>query len=248
MKKIIEYTPIVKTIPELSKQDGGVYTCSVGYSPQEGFIRVYPLPLNGMKRWGIYQIEVEKNKHDSRLESWKLSTYTRKDNFLGFEKELIFKGMANKDLILRKAIALKSNSLDELNAARKSVGFIVTDKINAYWRINDRFINTAQLGLFEDVQLADFTKYMKETKEKQSRLTFADMDGKHDLMLNDWQFYEYQRKFGATPEAFRFVNGKMNVIILGNMFQYRSTWIALGCYAVDKIYNPEVMQQPKLFH
>jgi len=86
------------------------------------------------------------------------------------------------------------------------------------------------LGLFEDVEIADFAKYMKATKEKECRLCFADADGKHDLMLNDWQFYEYQRKFGATREAFRHFNNGKSLVMLGNMFQYRSTWIALGCY------------------
>lgn len=246
MKQTIDYIPIVKTIPELSKNDGGVYTCTIGYSLQLGFIRVYPMPLTGMNRWGIYTIQVEKNKRDSRIESWKLSSYTRKDNFIGFENEITFKGMANKDAIIKLAIAQSSNSIDELNKNRKSIGFVVSDKLNAYWQTNDRYINTNQLGMFEDVEIADFSKYMKETKQKESRISFMDGDGKHDLQLNDWQFYEYQRKFGAKPEAFRHVNGKTNLIIIGNMFQYRTTWLCLGAYSVEQ-YNVFAKHQMSLF-
>lgn len=231
MKRKIKYTMIVKTIPEVSKRDGGVYTCSIGYSDELGFIRVYPLPLYGMKRWGIYEIEVEKNKRDSRAESWKLSSYTRHENFLGFEKEIIYLGDANKEKIMQKMVAALSPSISRLNEQRKSVGFIESSFINAHWDVNDKFINTRQFGLFDDVEIADFCKYTKHTKEKESRIIFTDGDGEHNLQLNDWQYYEYQRKFGAKPDAFRYAHkaGK-KIILVGNMFQYRTSWIALGVF------------------
>jgi hypothetical protein len=85
------------------------------------------------------------------------------------------------------------------------------------------------------VEVADFCKYTKDTKERESRIAFVDGDGKHDLQLNDWQYYEYQRKFGAKPDAFRYVNDqKGKLILMGNMFQYRSRWIALG------VFNPDI--------
>lgn len=231
MKRRIKYTMMVKTVPELSKRDGGIYTCSLGYSDELGFIRVYPLPLNGMKRWSTYEIEVEKNKRDSRAESWKLSSYTRFENFIGFEKDIVYLGDANKDDIINKAMQCCSPSISKLNEQRKSIGFIATKSINAHWQANERFINTKQMGLFEDVEIADFTKYTKETKEKQSRIYFSDGDGSHNLQLNDWQYYEYQRKFGAKPDAFRYINNdKVKLIMIGNLYQYRSKWLALGVF------------------
>jgi hypothetical protein len=44
----IEYTLLAKSIPEFDKRDGKLYTCSLGYSPQLGLIRIYPLPVKGM--------------------------------------------------------------------------------------------------------------------------------------------------------------------------------------------------------
>ena len=241
MKRKIRYTMLVKTVPELSKRDGGIYTCSIGYSDELGFIRVYPLPLNGMKRWGTYEIEVEKNKRDSRAESWKLSSYTRHDNFIGFEKDIIYLGDANKEAILQRAMFNCAPSIEELNKQRKSVGFVIAPSINAHWKENERYINTRQIGMFEDVEIADFTKYTKETKERESRIVFRDGDGLHKLQLNDWQYYEYQRKFGAKADAFRFINTPgEKLIMLGNMFQYRSKWIALGVFSVKAKFNNAV--------
>lgn len=238
MKSKIEYIPIVKTIPEISKNDGGVYTCSIGYSPQIGFIRVYPLPLYGMKRWGIYEIEVERNKRDSRAESWKLSSYTRHENFIGFEKDAIYKGDCNKSNLLKLMQLNASPSISKLNKDRKSIGFIESSHINAYWESNNRYINSTQIGMFNDVEIADFCKYTKETRQKESRITFVDGDGKHNVQLNDWQYYEYQRKFGANVDAFRHVNtASSKIIVIGNMFQYRSVWLALGVFNAIKTPN-----------
>ena len=96
-KKIkIRYALICKTIPEHSKKDDTLYTCSIGISPELGLIRIYPLPPVGMDKWGIYELEVERNKRDSRTESWKLSSYSRKDGWTGFTKDVKKIGVFDK--------------------------------------------------------------------------------------------------------------------------------------------------------
>jgi len=237
-KRIIDYILLAKTIPEVSKRDGGVYTCSVGYSPQLGLIRLYPLPLVGMKKWHKYRVEVEKNKRDSREESWKLSSYTRFERFIGFEKDCIDLGRCKKEAVVSLLNQYLAPSISHLNKDRKSVGLIMTNYLNPYWDVNDRFINSRQIGMFEDVEIADFAKYTKHSKEKKCKLAFRDGDGLHDLQLNEWQYYEYQRKFGAKKDAFRYIEcNQPNIVLLGNMFQYRSTWIALSVFRARKNHN-----------
>lgn len=232
MKQKIEYILLAKSIPEYDKRTDGVYTCSLGYSPTLGkMIRVYPLPLVGMKKWGRYEIEVEKNKRDSRQESWKLSSYTRFEKFVGFEKDMIYKGDCNKANLLKIMYSLCSPSISDLNKNRSSIGIVSSDTVNPYWVSNNRFINTAQVGMFEDVEIADFTKYTKETKCKEARVKFKDQDGDHDLQLNEWQYYEYQRKFKADKEAFRYIaKYKRKILLLGNMLQYRNNWMVLSVF------------------
>lgn len=215
---------MVKTVPENTKD--GLYTCTVGYSPQLGFIRVYPMPLTNVKTWGRYQIEVERNKRDSRPESWKLSSNTRHEGFIGFEKDCIYLGDANKNQIMAKAML--SPSISRLNEERKSIGFIVSDAVNAKWYPSGRFVNGSQQSLFEDVELPEYASFTKEGSEYESRITFKDGDGLRNLQLNDWQYYEYRRKYGATKEAFRFVNNRGPMLLmLGNMHNHRNTWMVL---------------------
>lgn len=227
----IEYIVIAKTIPEVSKRDGREYSCTVGYSPQLGFIRVYPVPLNGFKRWHKYIIEVEKNNRDTRKESWKLSSMTRIDNFIGIEKDIILVGKVNKENIISMFHHIVSPSISRLNENRKSIGVIKTNRLKPYWDVNKNFVNTTQYNLFEDVSCIETSIFTKDQYLKESRILFNDLDGSHDLQLNDWQYYEYQRKFGAKKDAFRYINSdKENYVLIGNMYQYRNIWLGLGVY------------------
>jgi hypothetical protein len=243
----IRYCLLVKTIPEYSKRDGTLYTCSIGLSPELGLIRIYPLPPTGMKKWGIYELDVERNKRDSRKESWKLSSYSRKENWTSFTDDVMFLRMANKSKVLSYLANYISPSISELNKERKSIGLIKADHIYGYWDVNKKFVNTSQVGMFEDVELAWFASYTKTTKQKESRVKFIDADGKHDLQLNEWGLYEYQRKFGAKEDAFRFINkGNSNYLMVGNMHNYRSTWIGMTTFNLNveesSLFNPLIIK------
>lgn len=236
-----KFTMIIKTVPEISKRDGTVYTCSIGYSEDLGFIRVYPLPLTGMKRWGVYEIELERNPRDGRKESWKLSSYARFENFVGFEKDVVYLGDADKTAIIKKMQMQLSPAISVLNNQRHSIGFIQTPYVNAFWSENEKYVNTNQMDLFNTKELSEFGTYTKESKLYESRIRFADGDGGHNLQLNDWQYFEYQRKFGAKPEAFRYVNdNKSKILLIGNMHNYRSKWICLGVFTPKGVLQQNV--------
>lgn len=240
MKQRIEYIPIVRTIPENTKD--GLYTCTIGYSPQLGFIRVYPMPIQKLKIWGRYSIEVERNKRDSRKESWKLSSYSRHEGFVGFEQDCIYLGDYSRDLIINLAQSMAYPSISKLNDDRKSIGFILSDKVNARWDKNERFINTSQINLFEDVELPGFAKYTKDSRHYESRITFVDGDGTHDYQLNDWQYYEYQRKHGSGSEAFRHVNNKGTMLLfVGNLHHHRSTWMCLKAVKAKEMPSQSIL-------
>ncbi len=91
----------------------------------------------------------------------------------------------------------------------KSIGVIRTNILKPYWDVNKNFVNTTQYNLFEDVSCIETSIFTKDQYLKESRISFNDLDGSHDLQLNDWQYYEYQRKFGAKKDAFRYINNQI---------------------------------------
>lgn len=227
----IRYCLLSKSIPEYSKRDDSLYTCSIGYSNELGLIRIYPLPPTGLKKWGVYELDVEKNKRDNRIESWKITSSSRKENWKDILDDILFIGNSNIEKISSLLMRNISPSISKLNAQRKSIGLIKADMFNIKWSENERFINTNQIGLFSDVEIANFTSYTKETKQAESRIVFTDEDGVHNLQFNEWSVYEYQRKFGVNNDAFRFIRpSNESYILIGNMNIYRSSWIALGVF------------------
>lgn len=240
MKEKIQYVCLAKSIPEIDKRDDKLYTCSLGYSPQKGFIRLYPMPINGMSKWHMYEVNVERNKRDSRPASWKIATNSRYENFIGFHKDVkLIKRVSEQteNRIIRYLANHISPSISHLNKERKSIGVIRVSSLNPKWEINDRYINETQPSLFEDVDLYadDYQIYTKDTKEKVSRLVFNDADGTHDLQLNEWQYFEYARNNGYNKEAFRYINTNSdNLLLLGNMLQYQNNWMVLSVFKAPR--------------
>lgn len=230
----INYCILAKSIPEYSKRDGTIYTCSIGYSPQKGLIRIYPLPIVSMNKWEIWQVPIEKNKMDSRTESWKLASYSRKEDFIGLDKDAKVVGYDSNRNTLKYITSHVYPSISYMNEKRVSVGLIKLDEYNLYWDKNERHIDTRQIGLFEDVEIASFTTYTKETKQKKAMVKFRDADGFHNIQYNNWGVYEYQRKFKADDKAFRFLYGGDKYILLGNMNGHRNVWIGLEILELQK--------------
>jgi hypothetical protein len=231
----ITYTVIAKSIPEYSKRDGCLFTCTLGYCHEtKSIIRVYPVPIIGMKKWETYSIEIERNKRDTRKESYKLSSYAKYDNWVGLDKDVFFLGKMERERCIKNILQTNQifPSITICNESKLSIAIIPIIQYNLYWDVNNRFINQNQLGLFEDVELADFTKYTKETKEVEARISFYTNDGNHDIQFNDWGVTEWYRKFKnkyPINEAFRNLKNKQYCLI-GNMHNHRNNWIALDLY------------------
>lgn len=236
MNKIkITYTVIARSIPEYSKRDGCLYNCTLGYCHEsQSIIRVYPVPIVGMKKWRTYRIEVERNKRDTREESWKLSGNSKYENWTDFGKDVLDIGKVER----KKGIftLMKTNqilpSIQIANNQKLSIAIIPILNYTLYWETNNRFINTNQIGLFEDVQIADWASFTKDSKEREARINFYGNDGNHNLQYNDWGITEWYRLFkGQYPieQAFRNLKNKSYALI-GNMHNHRNNWIVLDLY------------------
>lgn len=238
MKKVIDYTLLIQTVPEISKRDNSVYTCTVGYSSELGFIRLYPMPFNrGLQRWNTYKVEVEKNKQDSRAESWKLSAISKEDNFTNFNSNVVqIKTLkqAEKAFIFNEMFKRKSPSLGDLNDHRRSIGFIYANKVRASWEANENYVNRNQLLLFEDVEIEMHSIFTKQENLFVSKIRFQDEDGMHYLQLNNWQYYMAQKNFRqkghSIHDAFRYVNDGSQILVVGNLFQHRNIWMVLESF------------------
>lgn len=233
--KTIDYILFARSIPEYSKRYSGLFSCSLGYSPTlKELVRVYPIPITTMRMWEMYRMEVEKNKLDSRQESFKLKSYTKYEGWYGFDKDVIYMAKYSKADVfnLLTMMNLCSSTIDELNKNKKSIGIIKIDAIKCYWDVNERYVNSNQLGLFEDVGFAEWTSYTKESKQLEARVQFISNNKTHDLQINEWGVYEFYRKFSGqynVNDAFKNWQ-KAQYLLIGNLHSHRNTWSVLNYF------------------
>ena len=233
IKRKIRFTLITKTVPEWSKRDKTLYTCSIGISPELGLIRLYPLPPTGMEKYGVYELEVQKNKRDCRSESWKITSYARHEEWTNFTDDIKYIGKSDEYNVGEYLKKYVSKSISDLNKNKKSIGVLCVDEFRADWDINNSFIDNSQIGLFadvgEDVELAWHVDYTKNSKEKDLRIVFRDEDGLHNLQYNEWHYYEGQRLYGAKQNLLDPLNNKnRKLLLIGNMLQFQNNWMGLG--------------------
>ncbi len=232
---LINYIPLAKAMPEVSKRDGKQYVCSLGYDQTLGFIRVYPTPLDGIDLWTPIQFKAERNKRDSRAASWKMPEDCRHGEW-SVNKKMVSYGQrisSSAQLTLLKKMMQKTvSSISELNEKRQSIGFLIVPNFRIVPEENPLFINTTQFGMFEDVEIADFTRFTKHSRETMFRVRFEDEDGQHNLQFNRWDIWETARKFGASKAVDLFSNPGPHLLMLGNYLQHQTSWSVLGIWSV----------------
>jgi len=237
---LINYIPLAKAMPEYSKRDGKDYVCTLGFDQKLGFIRVYPVPKKGIELWTPMRFKAEKNKRDTRAASWKMPEDCRHEEWSVNRNKVQYSKRLNESgrISLINEMRLRASSaISELNKRRESIGFLVVPSFKIYPDTNEKFINTTQIGMFEDVQLADYTKYTKHSRESIFRITFQDEDGLHNLQCNRWDVFETARKYSAAVSVTRFSKPGPHILMLGNYLQHQTSWCVLGMWPVPTQIN-----------
>jgi hypothetical protein len=232
---LLNYIPIAKAMPELNRREGKPYVCSLGYDEALGFIRVYPTPLEGLIPWMPMRFKAEKNKRDSRPVSWQMPEDCRHGEWSVKAEKITYGQPFNhsaKMTIYREMLNNTVQAISQLNQRRESIGFVLVDSYKLEGVPNDKYIDTLQIGMFDDVELAGFTKFTKDLRETQFRIRFKDGDGDHNVAFNRWDIYETARKYGAMKALKLFQGQGRHILMLGNYLKHQTSWCVLGIYPV----------------
>lgn len=216
-----------RTVPEESKKYGAK-VCMAGVSPEVGsLMRVYPLPVqNPIQIRHQCVLELERNRLDSRRESWKLSDRSAK---------II---VSHKPVMTKETIASYLGdyiveSIDELNNRRMSLGVIELIQPQGFFRERKGVVSANQGMLFEITDKIfgagsiDIAPY----------IGFWDQTGKHhDLQIREWGCYEWIRKH--RNEAYLlWKNLKLDRneplwAIVGNQANRLTSWLIISTFTI----------------
>lgn len=229
MITIDDFVMLGKTVPE-PQSDGRIFVCSAGVSPQmKQLMRIYPLGKRGAPtRWSVNEVRLERNRTDSRPESWKRYNPSR-----GAEDD------TNEEMITTRPEYPRSSrasllapytvgSIREANARKLSLAVIHPERLELDFDHNPDSPDSPQLALFDsgkpEPQGAKRFAYIP-------RLHFRDEDRENHLMLRDWGCFEFMRKQGdrrrtELPDALRL--SASSSLLVGNFNRHRTSWLVIS--------------------
>lgn len=247
-----DFVMLGTTVPE-PNSDGRVFVCSAGYSAElKSLVRIYPLARRSVPhRWDIHRIALERNRRDSRAESWQIagdrSTGEHADINQRFERLATIRDIDRMALLRGQVVG----SIKEADARRQSLAIIHPESAALEFDHNPDSPDSPQLALFD--RPGD-TPSGARRFAWMPKLVFRDELGWHRLMLRDWGAFELQRKKG--PDYFRqhlagalHLSGRSSLLI-GNMNNQRTAWLVIsvlnGIREAPTLFDALPSQRPHL--
>ncbi len=172
--------------------------CTAGWSPNEGMVRLYPVPTTTKARmWSTVQVPVIRNIQDVRYESWKIQGSNSEWDTLN--QKIIDSGKVEKksDKLGILDTIMKSHSygcVNELNEEKGSLGIIKPTNIECYFEDRKKFESTTQMTLDSEVKFVTAENYPKVPMVKYTCSDCKAKGGFHKQQLLAWEAYEWMRQ------------------------------------------------------
>ncbi|RMG83830.1 MAG: hypothetical protein D6712_12440 [Chloroflexi bacterium] len=237
-----------RAVPEVISGNR-VTVCLGGYSPSLGqFIRLYPTRvkyLDGetrLRRWDIIRVEVERNPHDNRQESWKL--VGSKEDWEHIEQHIEKIGRIDDANIRRQIVEENvSSCVRAIEDDRRSLGFVHPQILERGFRKNEQFDNPIQHFLFsefDETQWAHTKRDFEEVPYVKYRCSDCQMkQGYHQQQILEWGFFEWLRKNPDNREQVwknaYFDDPNYDLFFfVGNQNKYRSSFLVISVIRIKK--------------
>lgn len=231
--RIDDFIVLGRTVPEESAKYGR-RVCMAGYSATLGGLsRIYPLTVdNPLRSRHQAALKVMANPRDSRHESYKLQDAV--DSIYAVSDAPAWSTAAVCDL----AATTYASSIDALNQAKRSLGFIAIQGVpKLVWKERTLIYKPEQLLLFDelanDLRTAGFL-----AGQDYPRIPYIEFKDGHKwrcLQLREWGCFEYLRKHdfdgGGIEKALGLhQHGDQFYALVGNMAHRRNVWLIIQLF------------------
>ena len=181
-------------------KDGRQSICVCAYSlDDKNLVRIYPVPLGWLRKWDIFDVEVEKSNTDHRENTWKIKNskedWKKLDKWLKTSKD---KYPEDKREELIKSIGF--SALSDLIEQKKSFG-IIKPRIKDFELEQKRDKTIKQLTLGEAEDLDEPFTIINQSDYKYKPYLIYECDSNcacknkvHRQSISEWGCYEFMRK------------------------------------------------------
>jgi hypothetical protein len=213
---------------------GRLTACTGAWSKHRGFIRLYPCEPteNLFQRWDIVEVDVKRNPHDNRPESWKLA---HRNQSSCIEKTGEYQREKRATLLTQ----LEDECVKPIRQKGRSLGIIQADSIDGleFREWEDDNDGTTQTRLFEEME--EWRPETREEFDKEIRIQFTCPDchtqqGYHNKTLLEWGGYLASKKHEINSAVklesfYRLNNDEYNHwIFIGNQNHQRTAFICIS--------------------
>jgi len=220
--------------------DGRQSVCTGAWSPDRGFIRLYPIDPedNLFSRWDVVHAEVERNPDDARHESWKIKG-RKKDQQEKVEVVREYPREKRATLLYH----LEDDCVNDVNDTKRSLGIISPDEIHSLefedWEEDDA--PGKQAKLFEE--LDERRPDNREDFDYNFKLRYtcsecSTKQGYHNQTVLEWGAYMGLKNI-ENPEQlwdnYRFGDDEYrHWLFVGNMNRYKNSFIVISVIPLKK--------------
>lgn len=219
--------------------DGRRTVCMGGYSPSMGFIRIYPCrPDIGVHRWDIPRIEVERNKVDTRKESWSIVNSNPEWERLNRRVETVrhIKSIEERRRIVADNV---SPCVHAINERHDSMGIVRASAVHrAYFANNPQYGKMRQQVLIE--RPGEWVRF-KAMYPVEPRLSYScdSCKGQHDQKVLEWGAFEWMHKCPDKVEQYwenaRLYSPEHDLYLLvGNQIAQRTSFLVINVIPVKR--------------
>ncbi len=231
--------------------DGRQTVCTGAWSPDRGFIRLYPIDpqANLFSRWDVIDAEVERNPKDSRPESWKIKGRKQSQR-----EKVKIKRRYPREKRATLLHNLEDDCVNTINDARRSLGIIkpgsIEDLLFEEWDDDDA--GHVQAKLFEELEEDkpnNRDEFEFNIKVKYTCPDCQTNQGYHKQTLLEWGAYMGLKNNPNNPDQLR-ENYRLgddeydHWLFVGNLNQHKGSFIVISLISLKKDVKINTTLQP----
>ncbi len=227
-------------------KDGRQSVCVCAWSlDDKSFHRIYPVPLRWLRKWDLFDVEVEKNSQDHRENTWKIKNskedWTRLQKWV-YPHRKKYPQNKKEELIHQIGFTTLGNLIDN----KKSFG-IIRPKIKDFQIIQKRESTEKQLTLtFGEEDLDEPFTIINQSDYKYKPYLIYECEGEcscknktHKQSITEWGCYEFMRKNPKKEENLkdnlRLFDDEWNkYVLVGNIHKAPQTYIIIDVLRFKK--------------
>lgn len=222
-----DFVMLGKTVPEPCS-DGRIFVCSAGVSKElDSLVRIYPLARRGAPgRWQRCRVQLERNRQDSRQESWKVAGDRSLEAHEAINQQFALCGEVPRN---ERATLLSRHVFPSIAAANERRASLAV--IHPLGEPQFTLDHNPESPESPQLRLLDMgPSQVKGSKRFPyiPRLRFADEAGEHNLMLRDWGAYEFMRKHGTDGLKGALHLSEASSLFVGNLNNQRTAWCVIS--------------------